>query len=174
MSRVCTCRVASRASLDINCQSLALAWQVEVNLLGSYWLSPSAMKWAAASRHDCSGITSSFSHNIGRMRIIWPHIKLDDDAHVAQIALLYVAVFFHTLAVFQPSVRDIDVSRRKLQGAGWRNGVRVRRYLWDIVIRIFSSLLQNEPGATERETCGLMRACSFSVWWTEAFTPLSS
>lgn len=52
------------------------------------------------------------------MEILWLYIKLDDDTHTAQIAVLYVAVFlFHTLTLFQPSVSDIDVSHRGLQGA---------------------------------------------------------
>lgn len=77
-------------------------------------------------------------------------MKQDEDAHIAQIDLLYVDVVLFFLlsphSAFQPSVSDIDVSRRGLQGAGWRKGVRVRKYLWDAVIHVFSSLLRIESG----------------------------
>lgn len=51
-----------------------------------------------------------------------------------------------TLAVFQPSVRDIDVSRTGLQGTGRREGVRVRIYLWDVAMHFLSSLFRTESG----------------------------
>lgn len=85
-------------------------------------------------RHRWMNIQESELHlaaTQAEMEILWLQIKPDEDAHTAQILWLYVAVFFSllTLAVFEPSVSDIDVSHKGLQGAGWRRGVRERKYL---------------------------------------------
>lgn len=89
---VCGCtyphRVASRTSPSINCQSLALMWQVKVSLLRWHWLYSVALVYISQSSVQCCrmNIQESRPHlafTPAEMEFLWPKIVLDEDVHVA-------------------------------------------------------------------------------------------
>lgn len=69
----------------------------------------------AAPVNEYSGIRASFS-----IKTKWKFFvfKLDDCTHSTNRPTVCTVAVIFSLAVFQPSVSDIDVSRRGLRGSG--------------------------------------------------------
>ena len=102
-----------------------------------------------ASADEYSGITASFSINTSRSR---NDLALNETrwgcSHSTNTPTVWSCYFFLlTRAAVLPSVSGIDVSHRGLQGAGWRKGVRVRKYLWDVDTHNFHHSFTPSPGA---------------------------